>query len=556
MTSGPPWSRFYSMSRFMSSSLLSSSRMRVARWLSCCVLSGILGQSGGAWAQDDVPMPTLPGEELPQGGSVTTRAAHEAAMMPGFAALVERLLPAVVNISVSSVIHPDEQQPDGPDGSTPSGPQSSPFPPGSPLEKFFHDYLHRRHADGHPARQVQALGSGFIIDPSGVVVTNNHVIDNAQQVSVTLSDGTEYPARIVGRDSKEDLAVLQVKADRPLPSVPLGHSDDARIGDWVLAIGNPFGLSGTVTAGIISSRKRNVDHGLYDDFIQTDAAINHGNSGGPLFNLKGEVIGINTLIYGGSGGDSIGIGFAIPSDDARGIINQLRQTGHVRRGWLGVRYQDVTRNMAEDLDFWKADVPGKERGTGAIVAEVSKDGPARKAGLQVGDILTALNGQPVTGQTLPRLVAGYQPGETVHFTLWRRGSYQTLDLTLGRNPDEKDPLPSDTHPPEHPVKTLKELGVKLGVVDEAARTQYGLTDSQRGVLVMRVYEGSPAASRGLTEGNLVLQVGQQEVNTPEALQAALDRARELKRTDILLLVQDGEGLRWVAVPLGGQQPQP
>lgn len=556
MTSGPPWSRFYSMSRFMSSSLLSSSRMRVARWLSCFVLSGILGQSGGAWAQDDVPMPTLPGEELPQGGSVTTRAAHEAAMMPGFAALVERLLPAVVNISVSSVIHPDEQQPDGPDGSTPSGPQSSPFPPGSPLEKFFHDYLHRRHADGHPARQVQALGSGFIIDPSGVVVTNNHVIDNAQQVSVTLSDGTEYPARIVGRDSKEDLAVLQVKADRPLPSVPLGHSDDARIGDWVLAIGNPFGLSGTVTAGIISSRKRNVDHGLYDDFIQTDAAINHGNSGGPLFNLKGEVIGINTLIYGGSGGDSIGIGFAIPSDDARGIINQLRQTGHVRRGWLGVRYQDVTRNMAEDLDFWKADVPGKERGTGAIVAEVSKDGPARKAGLQVGDILTALNGQPVTGQTLPRLVAGYQPGETVHFTFWRRGSYQTLDLTLGRNPDEKDPLPSDTHPPEHPVKTLKELGVKLGVVDEAARTQYGLTDSQRGVLVMRVYEGSPAASRGLTEGNLVLQVGQQEVNTPEALQAALDRARELKRTDILLLVQDGEGLRWVAVPLEGQQPQP
>ncbi len=538
----------------MSSCLPSSSRKRVARWLSCAVVSGILGNAGGAWAQASEPEPTLPVEETSQGGSATTRAAHEAAMMPGFAALVERLLPAVVNISVSSVIHPDDHQPDGPDGSTPSGPQSSPFPPGSPLEKFFHDYLHRRHGDGKPTRQVQALGSGFIIDPSGVVVTNNHVIDNAQQVSVTLSDGTEYPARIVGRDSKEDLAVLQVKADRPLPSVPLGHSDEARIGDWVLAIGNPFGLSGTVTAGIISSRKRNVDHGLYDDFIQTDAAINHGNSGGPLFNLKGEVIGINTLIYGGSGGDSIGIGFAIPSDDARGIINQLRQTGYVRRGWLGVRYQDVTRSMAEDLDFHKADA-GKEQGTGAIVAEIDKDGPAQKAGLQVGDILTALNGQPVTGQTLPRLVAGYQPGEMVHFTLWRRGSYQNLDLTLGRNPEEKDPLPSDTHPPEHPVKTLRELGVKLGVVDQTARTQYGLTDSQRGVLVMRVYDGSPAASRGLAEGNLILQVGQQEVNTPEALQTALDRARELKKADILLLVQDGEGLRWVAVPLGGQ-PQP
>ena len=542
------------MIRFMSSCLPFSSRKRVARWLSCAVVSGVLGNTAGAWAQAAEPEPTLPVEEMQQGSGATARAAHEAAMMPGFAALVDRLLPAVVNISVSSVIHPDDHQPEGPDGSTPSGPQSSPFPPGSPLEKFFHDYLHRRHGDGKPARQVQALGSGFIIDPSGVVVTNNHVIDNAQQVSVTLSDGTEYPARIVGRDSKEDLAVLQVKADRPLPSVPLGHSDEARIGDWVLAIGNPFGLSGTVTAGIISSRKRNVEHGLYDDFIQTDAAINHGNSGGPLFNLKGEVIGINTLIYGGSGGDSIGIGFAIPSDDARGIINQLRQTGYVRRGWLGVRYQDVTRSMAEDLDFHKVDA-GKERGTGAIVAEIDKGGPAQKAGLQVGDILTTLNGQPVTGQTLPRLVAGYQPGETVHFMLWRRGAYQNLDLTLGRNPEEKDPLPSDTHPPEHPVKTLRELGVKLGVVDQTARTQYGLTDSQRGVLVMRVYDASPAASRGLAEGNLILQVGQQEVNTPEALQAALDRARELKKADILLLVQDGEGLRWVAVPLGGQ-PQP
>ena len=483
---------------------------------------------------------------------MTARAAHEAAMMPGFAALVEKLLPAVVNISVSSVIHPDASQPEGSDGSAPSGPQSSPFPPGSPLEKFFHDYLHRRHGDGRPARQVQALGSGFIIDPSGVVVTNNHVIDNAQQVSVTLSDGTEYPARIVGRDSKEDLAVLQVQADRPLPSVPLGHSDDARIGDWVLAIGNPFGLSGTVTAGIISSRKRNVEHGLYDDFIQTDAAINHGNSGGPLFNLKGEVIGINTLIYGGSGGDSIGIGFAIPSDDARGIIRQLRQTGYVRRGWLGVNYQDVTRSMADDLGFHKADGSG-ERGAGAIVADVHKGGPAQKAGIQVGDILTGLNGQSATGQTLPRLVAGHQPGETVQFTLWRRGSYQKLDLTLGKNPEEKDPLPSDTHLPDQPVKTLRDLGLKLGVIDQTARTQYELTDGQRGVLVMRVYEGSPAASRGLAEGNLILQVAQQEVNTPEALQMALDRAREMKKTDILLLVQDKDGLRWVGVPLGGQQ---
>lgn len=537
----------------MYSSLLSSSRAWLSCMVSCALLSGVMVPSHRAWAQGEAgteaPAATGPMTTAREAGAA--RAAHEAAMMPGFAALTDRLLPAVVNISVSSVIHADEHQPEGPDGSAPAGPQSSPFPPGSPLEKFFHDYLHHRHEDGKPERQVQALGSGFIIDPSGVVVTNNHVIENAQQVSVTLSDGTEYPARIVGRDSKEDLAVLQVTADRPLPSVPLGRSDEARIGDWVLAIGNPFGLSGTVTAGIISSRKRNVDHGLYDDFIQTDAAINHGNSGGPLFNLKGEVIGINTLIYGGSGGDSIGIGFAIPADDARGIIAQLRQRGYVRRGWLGVRYQDVTRTMAEDLSFHKeGDSTGKMWGTGAIVAEVVKDGPAQKAGLQVGDILTALNGQPVTGQTLPRLVAGHEPKEHVRFTLWRRGAYQVVDFTLGKNPEEKDPLPSDTHPPEHVVKTLHDLGLKLGVIDQTARTQYELSDSQRGVLVLRVFDGSPAASRMMAEGNVILQVGEQEVNTPDALQHALDRARELKRTDILLLVQDKEGLRWVPLPLG------
>ncbi len=517
----------------MSSSLLSS-----------LALIGFFSGAGQLYAQEVPPTKTALEQVQLTGGS---RAAHEAAMMPGFADLVDRLLPAVVNISVSSVIRTDENEQDGPDASAPAGPQMSPFPPGSPLQKFFHSYLKHRHSEGRPARQVQALGSGFIIDPSGVVVTNNHVIDNAQQVTVTLSDGAEFPAQIVGRDSKEDLAVLQVQANHSLPSVPLGHSDQARIGDWVLAIGNPFGLSGTVTAGIISSRKRNVEHGLYDDFIQTDAAINHGNSGGPLFNLKGEVIGINTLIYGGSGGDSIGIGFAIPSDDARGIINQLQKNGYVRRGWLGVRYQDVPRNIAEDLDFHSED---GSWGKGAILAEISKDGPAEKAGLQVGDILTSVEGQSITGQTLPRLVAGYQPGETIHLQLWRRGDYKTATLVLAKNPDEKDPLPSDTHPPEHPVRTMLDIGMKLGVITPSARTQYSLSDSQRGVLVMRVYEGSLAAVRAIMEGNVILQVGEQEVNTPDALQAALERARSMKKADILLLVQDKDGLRWVPVPLG------
>ncbi|MXV35135.1 MULTISPECIES: Do family serine endopeptidase [unclassified Saccharibacter] len=476
----------------------------------------------------------------------TLPALKEGIALPSFADLTDRLLPAVVNISVSSVIRPQQDGSDGPDTSNPNGPQTPPYPQGSPLDKFFHDYMKHKHQDGAPERQVQALGSGFIIDPSGVVVTNNHVIDKAQQVTVVLNDGTEMPAKIVGRDSQVDLAVLQVKPAHPLPSVPLGHSDQARIGEWVLAIGNPFGLSGTVTAGIISSRKRNVEHGLYDDFIQTDAAINRGNSGGPLFNTRGEVIGINTLIYGGAGGDSIGIGFAIPSDDARGLIEQLRRNGYVNRGWMGVSFQDVTRTMADDLDFHADDgQPGK----GAILSTVKAGGPAARSGLAVGDIVTAIDGQAITGQTMPRLVAAHEPGTSITLDVWHRGSRKQVALTLGKSPNAPDPLPSDTHPPAHPTKTVGNIGLKVSVIDADARTQYQLSDSQRGVLVTRVFDSGTAAARGIAEGNVITQVGESEVNSPDAFQAALERAREMKKSEVLLLVQDNDGMRWVPLPL-------
>lgn len=467
---------------------------------------------------------------------------------PGFADLANRLLPSVVNVSTAAILKPGKDEEEGPDSSGPDGPQVPEFPPGSPLEKFFHDYMTHKPAPSRPPRKMQALGSGFVLDPSGVIVTNNHVIEGADQVTVTLQDGTELPAKIVGRDSQVDLAVLQVSPKRPLPAVPLGHSDAARIGDWVLAIGNPFGLNGTVTAGIISSRGRNVEHGLYDDYIQTDAAINRGNSGGPLFNLNGEVIGINTLIYGGSGGDSIGIGFAIPADDARGIIDQLRRTGRVSRGWLGLKFQDVTYDMAEDLDFHK---PDGSVGKGAIVSEITPKGPSAQAGLAVGDIITRVGEQDVTGQTLPRVVASLPPGTRTPLTIWRKGALQTLPVRLTQSPTPPDLPPSDTHPPAHTKATFGELGLTVRAIDAEARTQYALSDDQRGVLVDRVEPGSPATSRGIAVGNIIVQVGQDQIDTPDAFAAAVRRVLDLRKSEVLLLVQDDDGLRWVPVPFLG-----
>ncbi|MEJ5154079.1 Do family serine endopeptidase [Gluconobacter wancherniae] len=465
-----------------------------------------------------------------------------------FADLADRLLPSVVNVSTSAVLKPGKDGDSGPDASSPDGPQVPEFPPGSPLQKFFHDYMNHKPAPNRPPRRMQALGSGFILDPAGIIVTNNHVIEGADQVTVTLHDGTEMPARIVGRDSKVDLAVLEVKPKHPLPAVPLGHSDKARVGDWVLAIGNPFGLNGTVTAGIVSSRGRNVEHGLYDDFIQTDAAINRGNSGGPLFNLSGEVIGINTLIYGGSGGDSIGIGFAIPADDARGIIDQLRRTGHVSRGWLGLKFQDVTNDIAEDLDFHG---PDGLNGKGSMVSEVDPKGPAATAGLQVGDIITRVGNQDVTGQTMPRIIASILPGTKVDLNVWRKGKILPLPITLGKSPDAPDMPPSDTHQPEHRHQTLGDLGLTVSAIDADARTQYALSDDQRGVLVSRVESTSRAAERGIVEGNVITQVGQDQIDTPDAFAKLVQQAQAQKKHEVLLLVQDDDGLRWVPVPFAG-----
>lgn len=516
-----------------------------ARRAACLAVSGLALSLAGGWSGSPAFAQSAPPTSS-QPSSVPTPAPRS--VPSSFADLANRLLPSVVNVSTSAVLKPSKNDDKGPDSSDPDGPQVPPFQPGSPLEKFFHDYLKHKPVPNQPPRRQQALGSGFIIDASGIIVTNNHVIEGADQVSVTLQDGTEMPARIVGRDSQVDLAVLEVKPKHPLPTVPLGQSDKARIGDWVLAIGNPFGLNGTVTAGIISSRGRNVEHGLYDDYIQTDAAINRGNSGGPLFNLSGEVIGINTLIYGGAGGDSIGIGFAIPADDARGIIDQLRRTGHVSRGWMGLKFQDVTNDIAETLDFHK---PDGSNGKGTLISEIDPKGPAAKAGLEVGDIITRVGDQDVTGQTMPRIIASILPGAKAQLTVWHKGALKTLPITLGQSPTPPDMPPSDTHQPEHRHAALGELGVTVSSIDADTRTQYALTDDQRGVLVSRVEAGSPAASRGIAEGNVITQVGQDQINTPDDFAKAVQRLHDSKKTEVLLLVQDDDGLRWVPVPFLG-----
>ncbi|QDH14485.1 Do family serine endopeptidase [Formicincola oecophyllae] len=555
-----------------------------------------------AWAEGapatthSQPTSTVPAATLDAMGPGQA-AATKGLALPSFAPLVDRLLPAVVNISISGTVPVSDgeddspQAPQGPDESSPTGPQTplphrtpspsqpSPGTPGpksappphegphggkpaqpNPLDKFLHDYTqkHKRPGQKKPERpqmQIKALGSGFIIDPSGVIVTNNHVIEDADRITVTLSDGTEMPAQIVGRDARMDLAVLKVTPTAPLPAVPFGRSDKARIGDWVLAIGNPYGLSGTVTAGIVSARGRNVAHGLDDDFIQTDAAINRGNSGGPLFNIKGEVIGINTLIFGGAGGDSIGLGFAIPSDDAIGLIAQIRQTGAVHRGSLGIVFQPVTPTMAHALDFTQKTPTGRTKaGEGGIIASLVPKGAAAKAGLKIGDIITAINGHAVTGQTLPRVVAAHQPGSTLQLSLWREGQLMEVPVTLQAAVEKSPPPPSDTLPPSHPRCSFSALGLTVSVIGPDEREQYGLSDSQRGVLVLRVTKDGTAARRGLREGDVILQVGGQSLTTPDSFKAAIERAIKLGRHEVLLLVQDQGAMAWLPISLEAMSP--
>ncbi len=451
-----------------------------------------------------------------------------------FADLAAKLSPAVVNISTSQVVKRD--------GETKQ--QRPQLPPGSPFEEYFKEFFDRQQQRNTPNRRATSLGSGFIIDPSGLVVTNNHVIEGADEISVILQDDTRLKAELVGRDAKTDLAILRVKSKKKLPYVKFGDSDKSRVGDWVVAIGNPFGLGGTVTAGIISARARNINAGPYDDFIQSDASINKGNSGGPMFNMDGEVIGINTAIYSPSGG-SVGIGFAIPANLAKPIIAQLTKFGRARRGWLGVRIQTVTDELADSL--------GLDKARGALVADVTKGGPAESSKIQVGDVILSFDGKPIVEmRNLPRIVAETEVGKKVKVDVWRKGRKVTLNAKLGEFPEDKKPVLAKTSSKEKgDGKSATILGLTMAPVSDELRRQFKLGKTVKGVLITKVANDSPASEKHIRAGSIIRKIGpeQKPVSSPAQVLSKVESARKAKLKSLLFLIERGGDSRFVALRL-------
>jgi serine protease Do len=428
----------------------------------------------------------------------------------GYADLVEKVSPAVVTISITQ--KGPEREPTG--NSPRQSPFPFPFPPGSPFEEFF-----KRFEDQMPQQRRGprlGLGSGFIIDAQGHIVTNHHVVANAEEIKAKLQDGRELVAEVVGTDQQTDLALLRIKADKSLPYVSFGDSDRLRPGHIVLAVGNAFGLGGTVTAGIVSAHNRNINAGPYDDFIQTDAAINRGNSGGPLFNTSGEVVGVNTAIYSPTGG-SVGIGFAIPANLAKQIIAELKENGKVERGWLGVKIQQVGPQIAEAM--------GLDKPAGALVAEVTPGSPAASAGLRQGDIITGFNGRAIGEmRDLPRLVAETDAGQSATIEVWRNGKRQALPVTIGRLKPETV-ASADASPAAPDGAVSKSLGAELAVLDDRVRASLNLPQDARGVVVTRVEPDGRAAAAGLRSGDVIERVGSTTIRRPADIAKALESAR-------------------------------
>jgi serine protease Do len=454
-----------------------------------------------------------------------------------FADLVEKLSPAVVNVYTTQKVKGVEL-PEGMD--LPNTPEFAPF------RQFFEQFNKQNGQGGkdEPEQEVTSLGSGFIIDPSGYIVTNYHVVAKADDVSVRLSDDTKLSAKVIGRDEKTDLALLKVESKKPLPYVPLGDSDKVRVGDWVICVGNPFGLGGTVTAGIISARARHIGEGAYDDFFQTDAAINRGNSGGPMFNTRGEVIGVNSAIFSPNGG-SIGIGFAIPSNLTKSVITQLREHGKIRRGWLGVKIQTVTDEIADSL--------GMKTPHGALVLEVSKDSPADKAGMKVGDVIVRFDGQDVKEmRTLPRMVADTKIGKQVGVDVLRKGGVKHLAVTLGELKDEEDTgKTGKSGSLDKSLKGKPVLGMSLAPLTDALRDHFNLDSNAKGVVVTGVEGGSKAAERGIEPGDLITRLNDRDVAAVQDVESGIREAKTAGRKYVLLQVKRGDDSQFVTLPLGG-----
>ncbi|MEM6547368.1 MAG: DegQ family serine endoprotease [Pseudomonadota bacterium] len=462
--------------------------------------------------------------------------AQPAGAPDSFADLAEQLSPAVVNISTAqNVDRPDRPEP--PEGGPPTPDGENPF------EDLFRDFFERGQPRG--PRRVQSLGSGFVISPEGFVVTNNHVIEDADEITVNFVDGTSLDAVLIGTDPKTDLALLKIENEEPLPFVKFGDSDGIRVGDWVLAIGNPFGLGGSVSAGIISARNRDINAGPYDDFLQTDAAINRGNSGGPLFNMEGDVVGVNTAIISPTGG-SIGIGFSVPSNLAQSVVAQLREFGQTRRGWLGVRIQTVNDELAEAL--------GLERPMGALVAEVTEGGPAQDAGVEAGDVIVKFDGEDVEEmRDLPRIVADTPVDSTVRVVIFRKGKTQTLKVKIGLLEEASAGSgPAVAAVPEDSADTeIASFGMTIRAVTDADRTQFSIPDDVDGVLIAAVAPDSAAAEKGMNPGDVIVEVGQEPVTTPDEVVERVEAAEADSNKSVLFLIQSGGDLRFVPLSFPG-----
>ena len=439
----------------------------------------------------------------------------------GFAPLVAKVKPAVVNIATSEIAVRDNRQEQEQPG----------FPPDFPLPDQFRRFFEHR---GHGSAPAHALGSGFIIDASGYIVTNNHVVDGANKITVTLDDGTTYPAKVIGRDAKTDLAVLKIDAGKPLPYVAFGESGKEQVGDWVIAVGNPFGLGGTVTAGIVSAHGRDINEGPYDDFLQIDAPINPGNSGGPLFNQSGQVIGIDTAIYSPNGG-SVGIGFAIPSNLASKVVAQLREHGKIDRGWLGVQMQPLTPALAKAI--------GLSKDQGVLINDIVPDSPAAKAKLAQGDVILSFNGTDIKEpRDLALAVANTRAGDSAKVSYWRDGHDHSTEVTIAKQDrDQAEAAPGN--------EGGEKLGLSLAPLSKDMRSELGLSPSASGVVVAQVEEGSPADESGLQAGDLIVRIGDHSVANPRDAAAKIHEAEHAKKAALPLLVTRGGTTYYIALQL-------
>ena len=448
----------------------------------------------------------------------------------GFADLIEQVSPAVVHVAISGVVKKRQSL------------DEFNFPPGSPFEDFFEQFRNRQQQTEQPQKsRPLGIGSGFIISEDGYVVTNHHVIKDADEIVVTLTDGTEYQAVLKGSDSKTDLALLKLNSAKDLPYVAWGDDDKSRVGDWVLAIGNPFGLGGSASTGIISARGRDIRSGPYDDYIQVDAAINRGNSGGPLFNLQGQVIGINTAIYSPNGG-SVGIGFSIPSNLAKNVIQQLRESGEVERAWIGVEIQSLSKELAEGFE--------RNNDHGALISNVVPNKPAALGGLLAGDIILNFDGEEIVKmRDLPRIVAQSEVGKSYNVIVWRNGVKKTLSIKTDRYPDSNSIVGSSDTQNESGSSTDDLLGAELSTLNADIRQRFQLSSDLHGVAVLEVNRDGLAAQNGLRSGDVITSVNNVKVDLPKQVIEQITKARDRNRSKIVVLLQRNNSSRFIAFDL-------